>query len=158
MKIIWQLEFWKLSLRIRILEIKFKRKWNFENDLRIGVLKIKLWIGVLDIIWRWNFKNKQIKRWARHRVEGHEHKCGVYKMATSLGATRGSNLNLWWSKCGVWLVDQWVPISFWASVCLTVDYTLRALDISGCMLDYCIHLGHRHADYNDWLSWLGILM
>ena len=52
LKIIWELEFWKLSLRIRILEIKFEINWKFENDLRIRVLKIKLWIGVLDIIWR----------------------------------------------------------------------------------------------------------
>ena len=56
------MEFRKLHLRIRILEIKFEINWKFENDLRIGVLKIKLWIGVLDIIWRWNFKNKQINK------------------------------------------------------------------------------------------------
>ena len=30
------------------MEIKFGN-WNFENHLRIGVLKIKLWIGVLEI-------------------------------------------------------------------------------------------------------------
>ena len=40
-KIIWKLEFWKLNLRIGILEIKFERNWNFENYLRIGVLKVK---------------------------------------------------------------------------------------------------------------------
>ena len=40
-KIIWKLEFWKLNLRIEILEIKFERNSNFENYLRIGVLKIK---------------------------------------------------------------------------------------------------------------------
>ena len=31
--------FWKLNYE----------NWNFENHLRIGVLKIKLWIGVLQI-------------------------------------------------------------------------------------------------------------
>ena len=50
-----KLEFWKLNLklgilenylkieilRIEILKIKFERNWNFENYLRIGVLKIK---------------------------------------------------------------------------------------------------------------------
>ena len=30
-KIIWKLEFWKLNLRIGILEIKFERNLNFEN-------------------------------------------------------------------------------------------------------------------------------
>ena len=35
------MEFWKLNLRIWILEIKFKRNWNFENYLGIGVLEIK---------------------------------------------------------------------------------------------------------------------
>ena len=40
-KIIWKLEFWKLNLRIGILEIKSERNWNFENYLRIGVLKVK---------------------------------------------------------------------------------------------------------------------
>ena len=33
-------------------------------------------------------------------------------MATPLGKNRGSSLNLRWSKCGVWWVDQWVPISW----------------------------------------------
>ena len=32
---------------------------------------------------------------------------------------------------------------------LSLDCTLRALDIIGCMLGYCIHLGHGHADYDD---------
>ena len=36
-----KMEFWKLNLRIGILETKFERNWNFENYLRIGVLKIK---------------------------------------------------------------------------------------------------------------------
>ena len=40
------MEFWKLNLRIGILEIKFERKWNY---LRIGVLKIK--------VKKWNFGN-----------------------------------------------------------------------------------------------------
>ena len=41
LKIIWELEFWKLNLRIEVLEIKFERNWKFENYLRIGVRKIK---------------------------------------------------------------------------------------------------------------------
>ena len=32
---------------------------------------------------------------------------------------------------------------------LSFDYTLRVLDIIGCMLDYCVHLGHLHVDYDD---------
>ena len=63
-----------------------------------------------------------------HRVRMHRTKCGVHKMATSLGITRGSSLNISWGKCGVWLVDQWVPTSLCAFVCLTINYTLRALD------------------------------
>ena len=39
LKIIWELEI--LNLRIGILEVKFKRNWNFENYLGIGVLEIK---------------------------------------------------------------------------------------------------------------------
>ena len=46
---IWKLESWKLNLRIESLEIKFERNWNFENYLRIGVLKIKFK--------KWNFGN-----------------------------------------------------------------------------------------------------
>ena len=33
------MEFWKLNLKVGILEIKFERNWNFENYLRIEVLK-----------------------------------------------------------------------------------------------------------------------
>ena len=36
-----ELEFWKLNLKIGVLEIKFEINWNFENDLRIRVLNIK---------------------------------------------------------------------------------------------------------------------
>ena len=43
------MEFWKLNLRIGILEIKFERNWNFGNYLRIGILKIKFK--------EWNFGN-----------------------------------------------------------------------------------------------------
>ena len=31
LKIIWELKFWKLNLKIGVLEIKFGRNWNFEN-------------------------------------------------------------------------------------------------------------------------------
>ena len=41
LKIIWELEFWKLNLIIGVLEIKFERNWSFENYLKIGVLKIR---------------------------------------------------------------------------------------------------------------------
>ena len=41
LKIIWELELWKLNLKIRVLEIKFERNWNFENYLRVGTMKIK---------------------------------------------------------------------------------------------------------------------
>ena len=54
LKIIWELEFCKLNLRIGILGIKFERSWNFKNYLRIRVLKMKslkklyLEIGTLE--------------------------------------------------------------------------------------------------------------
>ena len=41
LEIKWKLEFWKLNFRIGILEIKFERNWNFENYLKIEVLKRK---------------------------------------------------------------------------------------------------------------------
>ena len=63
-------------------------------------------------------------------------KYGVHKMETPLGITRGSSLNLGWGKCGVWLVDQWVPTSLCVFVCLTVDCTLKVLDI--IILDACL--------------------
>ena len=57
-------------------------------------------------------------------------------MATPLGITRGSSLNISWGKCGIWLVDQRVPTSLYTFVCLNFDYTLRALDI--IILDACL--------------------
>ena len=54
----------------------------------------------------------------------------------SIGITRGSSLNLIWGKCSVWLVNQWVPTFLCAFVYLTVDCTLRALDI--IILDACL--------------------
>ena len=41
------------------MEIKFERNWNFENYLRIGVLKIKLW--KLET-WKL-FKNGSLENW-----------------------------------------------------------------------------------------------
>ena len=41
-------EIGKLNLRIGILEIKFERNWNFENDLRMEFLKLNLKVGVLE--------------------------------------------------------------------------------------------------------------
>ena len=32
---------------------------------------------------------------------------------------------------------------------LSLDCILRVLDVVGCMLRYCIHLGHGHTDYDD---------
>ena len=40
----------------------------------------------------------------------HWAKCEVHKMATPLGMFRGSNLNSGWGECGIWLVDQWIPL------------------------------------------------
>ena len=75
LKIIWQLEFWKLNLGIRMLEIKFWKKlelfedWSFENyikELELWKLNLKE-IRILKIIWElelwklnyenWNFGN-----------------------------------------------------------------------------------------------------
>ena len=43
----------------QIIIINKCENWNFENHLRIGVLKIKLWIGVLEIKFErnWSFEN-----------------------------------------------------------------------------------------------------
>ena len=35
---------------------------------------------------------------------------------------------------------------------LSLDCVLRVLDVIGCMLRYCICLGHGHADYDACLS------
>ena len=48
-------------------------------------------------------------------------------MATPLGMFRRLNLNLSWGKCGLWLVNQWIPFSLCVFVWLGIDYTLRAL-------------------------------
>ena len=40
---------------------------------------------------------------------GRKWKMWVHKMATPLRMFRGSNLNSSWGKCGVWLMDQWIP-------------------------------------------------
>ena len=37
---------------------------------------------------------------------------GSTKWRLHWGSFRGSSLNLKWSKCGVWWVDRWVPISW----------------------------------------------
>ena len=57
-------------------------------------------------------------------------------MATPLGITIGSSLNISWGKCGVWLVDQWVSTFLCVFVYLTIYHTLRALDI--IILDACL--------------------
>ena len=49
LEFIWKLESWEVNLRIGILETKFETNWNFENYLRIEVLKIKFK--------NWNFGN-----------------------------------------------------------------------------------------------------
>ena len=36
---IWISNFYKLNVRMRILEIKFERDWKFENDLRVRDFK-----------------------------------------------------------------------------------------------------------------------
>ena len=54
------MEFWKLNLRIGILEIKFERSWKFKNYLRMEILKIiKVWeVKVLKIkLKNWSFGN-----------------------------------------------------------------------------------------------------
>ena len=48
-------------------------------------------------------------------------------MATPLGMFRRLNLNSSWGKCGIWLVNQWIPFSLCVFVWLGIDYTLRAL-------------------------------
>ena len=73
LKINWELESWKLVLRIGVLKINFERSFNFENYLRIGVFEIKfernwnfenyLRIGVLKIKFKnWSFGNQIWKK------------------------------------------------------------------------------------------------
>ena len=53
----------------------------------------------------------------------HWAKCEVHKVVTPLGITRGSNLNLRWGKCGIWLVSWWIPflcVFLWLSVHCTL--------------------------------------
>ena len=57
-----ELEFWKLNLKIGVLEIKFEINWNFENDLRIRVLNIKFKNWSFGN-WNWNLKFSKIKLW-----------------------------------------------------------------------------------------------
>ena len=53
LKIIWELEFWKLNLRIGFLEIKFERNWSFKNYLKI-ICRLKFWKFESG---NWNFEN-----------------------------------------------------------------------------------------------------
>ena len=84
----------------------------------------------------------------------HRAKCRVHKMATPLGMFRGSNLNSSWGKYDVWLVNQWVPLSFCVFLCMSVHSKLRVLMWQFSKLDFYIHLGHWHADDIDWFIWL----
>ena len=109
----------------------------------------------------------------------HEPKCGVHKMATPLGIFRGSSLNLKWSKCGVWWVDQWVLIS-WLHIkgsrafTWDIDMLIMLVDHVGwscwliilvgdsniasfLMLNWYICMRYLTCWLWDWLSWLRIL-
>ena len=102
----------------------------------------------------WFFKKK--KNEFRHPVGTHRAKCRVHKMATLLGRFWGSNLNLSWSKCSVWLVDQWVPH---LSLCFCLLDCWLHIESSWyhyplCMFGYCIRLRHGHTNYIDWSSCL----
>ena len=63
---------------------------------------------------------------------------GSTKWRLCWGSFRGSSLNLEWSKRGIRLDDQWMPISW-----------LHIEDI-WCMLGFYIHLGLWHVDCVDW--------
>ena len=60
----------------------------------------------------------------------------------------GSNLNLRWGKCGIWLVDWWIP-SLCVFLCLSDHSTLRILMWRFSMLDCYIHLWLWHVDDID---------
>ena len=54
----------KTGVKLKLFERKLEflnlfENWDLENYLKIGVLKIKLWIGVLEIKFErnWSFKN-----------------------------------------------------------------------------------------------------
>ena len=58
-----------------------------------------------------NFSNKNR---ARHRVgnASSNRNAGSTKWRLHWGYFRGSSLNLKWSKCGVWWIDQWILTSW----------------------------------------------
>ena len=85
----------------------------------------------------------------------HRAKCAVHKMATPLGMFRGSNLNSSWGKCGVWLVDQWIPLLM--CLCMIRCWLhVESFDMFIC--DAClviiVHGRCWHVDYIDWFSYL----
>ena len=102
------------------------------------------------------FFTKQIKK-TSHAVEWERTwEYGVHKIATSLGIIfKGSNLNSSWGKCGIWLVDQWLPLS--TCLCM-IGCWLRIESFDMFICDAClviiVHWRCWHVDYIDWFSYL----
>ena len=91
-----------------------------------------------------------------HAIEWeHTWKCGVHKMVTPLGIFIGLNLNSSWRECGVWLVDQWIPLS--TCLCM-IGCWLHAENFDIFICDAClviiVHWRCSHVDYIDWFSYL----
>ena len=79
----------------------------------------------------------------------------VHKMVTPLRKFRGSNLNSSWRKYGVWLVDQWIPLS----ICLCMIgcwLHIESFDMFICYayLVIIVHWRCSHVDYINWFSYL----
>ena len=96
-----------------------------------------------------------------HWVGTYPAKYGVHKMATPLGNFffRGSNLNSSWEKCGVWLVDQWIPL--FMCFCM-IGCWLHVESFDMFILDAClaiiVHWRCSHVDYIDWYSYLPFIV
>ena len=95
-----------------------------------------------------------MKSESRHRVGMHVKNAGP-QMVTPLGILRGSNLNSRWGECGVWLVDQWIPLS----MCLgMIGCWLHVESFDMFICDAClviiVHWRCSHVDYINWLSYL----
>ena len=66
-RIIWELGFWKLNLRIGVLEIKFGRNWELKKIVwKLELWKLNLRIGVLEIKFErnWKLKKKLFDNWS----------------------------------------------------------------------------------------------
>ena len=103
----------------------------------------------LKIIFFTKWKTSLVVEWERMW------KTQVHKIATPLGMFRESNLNLSWGKCGVWLINHWIPLSM--CLCMIGCWLhVESFDMFICVacLVIIVHWRCSHTDYIDWFSYL----